>query len=136
MAKKKKKKMKKTKRKIMIRRLLVILFLIILVLLVVFVCKNQGENPKLTRAMSTVDEFMMYINDGNYEEMYELISTSAKSNITKQDFTQKNQDIYGKLEAKYVSLSNMSEEIEESTRKNKSYIYKSNGNACRNFNFC
>lgn len=136
MAKKKKKKGKKTKRKILVKKIAIILCLCLVALLIILVCNIGSGKVKLTKAMSTVDEFMSYINDKNYEAMYELIATSSKANISKQDFIEKNEDIYGKLEARYVTLSNMSEENEESTRQDKSYIYKSNGNTCRNFNIC
>ena len=134
--KKKKKSGKKTKRKVLIKKIKIILCLCIVASLITLVCILNNNSSKTTKAMSLVEEFMSHINDKNYEAMYELIASNSKSSISKQDFINRNEEIYGKLEANYVTISNMSEEIEESTRKNKGYLYKYYGDTCWYFNFC
>ena len=111
-----KKKSKKGRRKVTKKKISILICLCVLVVLGVFIYK-KSSNSKTSAAISLVNDFMSYINEENYEAMYELISTSSKANITKEEFIKRNEDIYGKIEASAVTLSNMSEEEEESTGK-------------------
>ncbi len=121
--KKKSKKSKKNNKKIAIQKMRVILCFLILIVMAIFIFKGTSGETKLSKAMKTVDTYMSYINEAKYEEMYEMISESAKKNISKEDFITRNEEVYNLLEASSVSVSNMSEE-EQENRKDKSYIYK------------
>ena len=65
-----------------------------------------------TGAMKAVNKYMSYINEGNYEEMYEMVAETAKKNISKEAFIEKNKKIYEELEVRDLSISNMKEEEE------------------------
>ena len=109
-----KKKSSNKKKKILIKKMKIISFLvIILASLILLLCFVFGK-PKLSKAMNTVNTYMSYINDAKYDEMYSMISNT--SNISKDEFIDRNKTIYESLEANSVTLSNMSEE--EENRKN------------------
>ena len=118
----KRKKGKKSKKKILIKKIRIILILIILILITVFIYKSINGSNKLTKAMSTVDKYMSYLNESKYSEMYDMLTVGTKRNITKEDFITRNEEIYGQIEASSITVSNMSEE-EQENRKSKSYIY-------------
>lgn len=132
---KKKSKKGKKRKNIAIKKARVIISLLIILAIIVFIFMIIDNSPKLTKAMSVLDKYMSCLNESKYDEMYEMISESTKKNISKEDFIARNEEIYGQIEANHITVSNMTEEIQDN-RKNKSYIYKQNGNGCRNTNIC
>lgn len=110
-----KKKSKKNKKKIVIRKLMTIVVLIIIIAIMILLCVNNGSS-KQTKAMETVSKYMSYINEKKYDEMYEMLALSSKKNITKENFIERNENVYNRLEANHVKVSEMKEE--EENRKN------------------
>lgn len=120
-----KKKSKKNKKKIVIRKIITMIVLITIIAIIILLCVNN-LNSKQTKAMETVSKYMSYINEKKYDEMYEMLASSSKKNITKENFIEKNEDIYNRLEASHVEVSDMKEE--EENRKNKDSVQNKHGN--------
>lgn len=66
--------------------------------------------------METVATFMSYINDRQYEAMYDMLSESAKKSTTKEEFIERNETVYNDLEVSQVNISNMKEEELENNK--------------------
>lgn len=113
--------MKKTKNGKTKKRLNKFKVMVVLVVIVVIglILNRKDAKQNESEAISTLSMFMSYINEENYEEMYDMLSASSKENITKEDFIKKYQDIYGKLEVRDVSMRDMSEELEDEGKKSK-----------------
>ncbi len=82
--------------------------MIVLILLIisaisfdVYLHIDNGDCVKL------IERYMGYINSGEYGEMYEMLSESSKSKISKDDFITKNKNIYDGIEAKNIDISSI-----------------------------
>lgn len=71
--------------------------------------KNKPENVLQT--------FASYINDKKYEDMYSLLSSKSKANISEEDFIKKNKNIYEGIEAENFSVDIQSIENENKLAK-------------------
>lgn len=71
--------------------------------------KNKPENVLQT--------FASYINDKKYEDMYSLLSSKSKANISEEDFIKRNKNIYEGIEAKNFSVDIQSIENEKKLAK-------------------
>ena len=71
--------------------------------------KNKPENVLQT--------FASYINDKKYEDMYSLLSSESKANISEKDFIKRNKNIYEGIEAKNFSVDIQSIENENKLAK-------------------
>lgn len=60
---------------------------------------NQG-NPEIV-----LKDFFAKINEGQYEEMYELLSEESKAKITKEDFVKRNKNIYQGIDLVSIEIS-------------------------------
>ena len=68
---------------------LVILLVMVIIIVTVITLNLNKENPE-----DVLNTYIAYINDKNYDGMYELLSSSSKSSISKEDFITKNKNIY------------------------------------------
>ena len=71
--------------------------------------KNKPENVLQT--------FASYINDKKYEDMYSLLSSKSKANISEEDFIKRNKNIYEGIEAENFSVDIQSIENEKKLAK-------------------
>ena len=71
--------------------------------------KNKPENVLQT--------FASYINDKKYEDMYSLLSSKSKANISEEDFIKRNKNIYKGIEAENFSVDIQSIENENKLAK-------------------
>ena len=71
--------------------------------------KNKPENVLQT--------FASYINDKKYEDMYSLLSSKSRANISEEDFIKRNKNIYEGIEAKNFSVDIQSIENENKLAK-------------------
>lgn len=53
-------------------------------------------------------QYVSYINEQNYEEMYNLLSDSTKERVEKQTYLDRNKNIYEGIDAENVTISNLS----------------------------
>ena len=77
---------------------------------------------------------MSYIEEGKYDKMYDMLSETAKSSISKEDFIARNENIYSAIEAKNIKIEDVTEEVLEN-RRYKAFIYKRYGYNSRSFKF-
>lgn len=129
-----KKKSKKRKKKIVIKKFRLLVFLSIIIAAIILISTNVQEKQKQSKAINTVSTYMSYINESKYDEMYKMLASTSKNNITEEQFIERNQGIYEQLEVSGVTVSNMTEE--EENRKNQNRIYNKYGNISRKSNFC
>ncbi len=84
----------------MSKKVKIIIFLVIIISLIIavifgvntYIYKDK-ENQK-----NTIETFFSYVNEQKYEEMYEMLSETSKSNISKEDFVKRNQKRTQKVE--------------------------------------
>lgn len=85
------------------------IFIIILIILIIlgagiYFYFKQSNN----KAIETLNEYISKVNDGKYDEMYELINKQSKQKISKEDFISRNKKIY-----EGIDMSNMEIDIKE-----------------------
>ncbi|MFR3919947.1 MAG: penicillin-binding transpeptidase domain-containing protein [Clostridia bacterium] len=71
--------------------------------------KNKPENVLQT--------FASYINDKKYEDMYSLLSSKSRANISEEDFIKRNKNIYEGIETENFSVDIQSIETENKLAK-------------------
>ena len=89
--------------------ILSIILIIVAVIVTIIVINSDKEKPE--------DVFASYIsniNDKNYENMYEFLSSDSKNKISKEDFVTKNKNIYEGIDALNVKV-----DITETQKENK-----------------
>ena len=93
--------------------------IIVLILIVIiggvlfFLLNNKSSEPKLSKAEDTVKTYMSLIKSAKYDEMYDMLSDSAKESISKDDFVKRNKNIYTAIEASNITLSDINEQSDE-----------------------
>ena len=84
----------KKNKKIVFIIIAVVIVLAILITGVIFFIKNINKgNPE-----KVLEEYMGYINEGKYEELYNFLSDSSKNKISEEDFINRNKKIYSGIE--------------------------------------
>lgn len=101
-------------KKVFIISLITILLVAIIGYTAYFIVQNT---QKFTPA-ETLNEFASHIKNGEYEEMYNLLSEESKEKISKEDFIERNKNIYSGISMTDYKLEIKSEEEQE----NKNYI--------------
>ena len=78
--------------------------LIVLVPLIVCICAwyvyNSTHKPE-----TKWNEYVSLLQNNQYEDMYELLDSTAKAKISKEDFVTRNKNIYSGIEAKDIQVS-------------------------------
>jgi penicillin-binding protein 3 len=88
---------------------LVILLVMVIIIVTVITLNLNKENPE-----DVLNTYIAYINDKNYDGMYELLSSSSKSSISKEDFITKNKNIYEGIDSLDIKI-----EIKETKKESK-----------------
>lgn len=97
--------MKKNKKEIIgVITILAVLIIVITILII----KNQPKPEE------TMKQYISFLNDKNYDEMYQLLNQESKDKITKEDFITRNKNIYEGIDCFDVKL-----EIQEIEKQNK-----------------
>ncbi len=86
----------------------------VLCLSVVFVTGRGRKAPK-----ELLVQYMGYIEEGEYEKMYEMLDASASGNIAREDFIERNSAIYEGIE-----MQNMSVEVTAYDKDEKAVTYQ------------
>lgn len=107
-------------KKVLIPVIIVALLIIAIITGAFIIINGQSKNTP-EEVLST---FVEYINQGNYEEMYNLISEEAKTKISKEDFITRNENIYEGIDMKNMKLEIKSVEEESNTISNILYGIK------------
>ena len=101
---------------------IIIAIVAILVVLIIGEIGIYIVTQNRTKPEDIWQEYISYINEQKYEEMYNMITETAKQQISKQDFIARNKNIY-----EGIDMTNMKVEItgiEEETRKINKISYK------------
>ena len=88
---------------------LVILLVMVIIIVTVITLNLNKENPE-----DVLNTYIAYINDENYDGMYELLSSSSKSSISKEDFITKNKNIYEGIDSLDIKI-----DIKETKKESK-----------------
>ena len=88
---------------------LVILLVMVIIIVTVITLNLNKENPE-----DVLNTYIAYINDKNYDGMYELLSSSSKSSISKEDFITKNKNIYEVIDSLDIKI-----DIKETKKESK-----------------
>lgn len=115
--KKKSKRSKKINKKKFIRSIRIITILSIVIILAIVILCCSGVLNKQSEPVKTLIAYMSYINEENYAAMYDMLSNNSKDRITKETFIERNQNIYNRLEANNVHLSDITEQEENGKTK-------------------
>lgn len=88
------------KNKKVIIGIIVILAILVIGIISIILINNKGSKPE-----DTLITFISLINEKKYEEMYELISEESKSKISKENFIDRNKNIYEGIDAVNIDIS-------------------------------
>ena len=88
---------------------LAILIITIIITVIIIVLNTNKEKPE-----DIFQSYISKINDKNYDDMYEMLSSNSKNNISKEDFVTKNKKIY-----EGIDCSNLKIDITSSEEENK-----------------
>lgn len=93
----------------------IIVILIIISIITVIIFNLNKVKPE-----DNFNEYISYINERNYDGMYELLSRDSKNKISKEDFVTKNKNIYEGIDSLDIKIN-----IKENTKdgKNAKLIY-------------
>lgn len=81
----------------------------VIIIVTVITLNLNKENPE-----DVLNTYIAYINDKNYDGMYELLSSSSKSSISKEDFITKNKNIYEGIDSLDIKI-----DIKETKKESK-----------------
>lgn len=99
-----------SKKKIIIISVVAIILIIIAVAIGIYIyISNQPKNDP----EDVVNTYAQYIVDQNYEEMYNLISENSKSQTSKENYINRNKNIYEGIEIANFSINITSVEKED-----------------------
>ena len=89
---------------------IIIIVLAIMIGIITFILLNKQTEKQ---ANQTLEEYISFINEKNYEAMYEKV---ASMNMSKEDFIKRNQNIYEGIDSENIKV-----EIEKIQKENKTY---------------
>lgn len=87
------------------KKIVIIIIIVLLILLVtgigIFIYTNKPKN----KPEEVLLQYVSYINEQRYEDMYNLISEESKNTITKEDFVKRNKNIYEGIETENLNFA-------------------------------
>ena len=101
------------------KKIIIIVISIILILAIsvgIGIAIYFNNKPK-NKPEDVLQTFASYINDKKYEDMYSLLSSKSKANISEEDFIKRNKNIYEGIEAENFSVDIQSIENENKLAK-------------------
>lgn len=99
-----------------------IIIVVISIILILAISVGIGitiyfNNKPKNKPEDVLQTFASYINDKKYEDMYSLLSSKSKANISEEDFIKRNKNIYEGIEAENFSVDIQSIENENKLAK-------------------
>ncbi len=91
------------------------IILVIAIIAGIVIMNMPKEKPE-----EVLNTYFSYINDQNYEAMYEELSSSSKENVSQEDFITRNQNIYEGIDSSNIKI-NVKEVTNEENKKKVSY---------------
>ncbi|OKZ88686.1 MAG: hypothetical protein BHW09_02190 [Clostridium sp. CAG:245_30_32] len=99
---------------------IIIIVISIILILAIFVgigITIYFNNKPKNKPEDVLQTFASYINDKKYEDMFSLLSSKSKANISEEDFIKRNKNIYEGIEAENFSVDIQSIENENKLAK-------------------
>ena len=95
--------------------IIIAVILVIAIIVGIVIMNMPKEKPE-----EVLNTYFSYINDQNYEAMYEELSNSSKESISQEDFITRNQNIYEGIDSSNIKI-NVKEVTNEEDKKKVSY---------------
>lgn len=111
------------------KRVIGIIVAILIIALIVGGITVFVINKNKTKPENIWTQYISYINEQKYEEMYEMITEDTKAQITKEDFINRNKNIYDGIDMTDMQIEILSIEKENSKTAKISYNQKMNTDA-------
>ena len=94
------------------KKIIIVIVLIIAILIGGGLVAYYISNREKTTPEDIWNQYISYINEEKYEEMYEMITDAAKSQISKEDFIKRNENIYSGIDMANldIQITNVEEE--------------------------
>ena len=94
------------------KKIIIVIVLIIAILIGGGLVAYYISNKEKTTPEDIWNQYISYINEEKYEEMYEMITDTAKSQISKEDFIKRNENIYSGIDMANldIQITNVEEE--------------------------
>ncbi len=110
------------------KKVIIIVCLIIIIAVLAGVYVYISNMPK-NEPQSVLENYISQINEKNYEGLYDLISSASKESISKEDFINRNKNIYEGIDASNVTIeiSSIEKENNETKISYKESMYTSAG---------
>lgn len=105
----------------------IIIIVLIILSIVVFLYMKKVENEKtINKPEDIISSYINCINDNNYNEIYNLISSDSKNKISEDDLVEKYNEIYGSLEISNIEATNIRTEQIDTDNSKVTYVTKLN----------
>ena len=95
--------------------IIITVILVIAIIVGIVIMNMPKEKPE-----EVLNTYFSYINDQNYEAMYEELSSSSKESVSQEDFITRNQNIYEGIDSSNIKI-NVKEVTNEDDKKKVSY---------------
>ncbi len=99
--------------------LVISITVIVLIAIAIIVGIVIGNMPK-EKPEEVLNKYFALINDKKYDEMYEMISSTSKAEISKEEFIKRNKNIYEGIDGKITKI-NVNEKIKENKKEKITY---------------
>ena len=99
------------------KKALIITLLIILIIAIAIVGGIIYSNTPKENAQQVLAKYISLINEKKYEELYSILSTEFKNNISEDDFVTRNKNIYEGIDAVNIKVQVQNEEKQGKTSK-------------------
>lgn len=99
------------------KKALIITLLIILIIAIAIVGVIIYSNTPKENAQQVLAKYISLINEKKYEELYSILSTESKNNISEDDFVTRNKNIYEGIDAVNIKVQVQNEEKQGKTSK-------------------
>ena len=103
------------------KKIIIVIVLIIAILIGGGLVAYYISNKEKTTPEDIWNKYISYINEEKYEEMYEMITYTAKSQISKEDFIKRNENIYSGIDMANLDIQITNVEEEEKNISKISY---------------
>ena len=99
------------------KKALIITLLIILIIAIAIVGGIIYSNTPKENAQQVLAKYISLINEKKYEELFLILSTESKNNISEDDFVTRNKNIYEGIDAVNIKVQVQNEEKQGKTSK-------------------
>lgn len=99
------------------KRITIIAIVVALVVVIVGTIIYLNYQINKSRPDDVFNSYISYLQNGEYEQMYELLTDEAKSEYSQDVFVSRNKNIYNGIEAENITVENLSVEENNGTAK-------------------